>query len=126
MDKVLTIAINQVFKFVTSHMRVTIGGIISHLVVSPLSTNQNLQKKTKFQKAWSPCSLKISDSILTWMLFNRIVNRRNKQIGVVDDSTHIQLWNSIETMFSLFEGCFIIWFMFTFFKGYIVTSLLPL
>ncbi len=82
--------------------------------------------KKKFQKACSPCSLKISNSILTWMLFSRIVNRRNKQLGIIDDSTHIQLWNSIGTMFSLFEGCFIIWFMFTFFKGYIVASLLPM
>jgi hypothetical protein len=47
-------------------MRETIDGTLSYLVVSPLSTKQNLPKKKKrFQKAWSPCSLKILDKILT-------------------------------------------------------------
>lgn len=127
MDKVLTITINQVLNFHLPHesknrWNLIILGCITSLNKAKPSPKQN----KRFQKACSPCSLKISNSILTWMLFSRIVNRRNKQLEIIDDSTHIQLWNSIATMFSLFEGCFIIWFMFTFFKGYIVASLLPL
>jgi hypothetical protein len=89
MDKVLTITINQVFKLVTSRMRVTIGETLSYFVVSPLLTKQNLckKKKKRFQKTCSPCSLKISNSTLTWMLLSRIVNRRNKQLGIIDVST---------------------------------------
>jgi len=61
MDKVLTITINQVFKLVTSRMRVTIGGTLSYLVVSPLSTKQNLPKENK---------KKVPKSLLTMFIKN--------------------------------------------------------